>query len=40
MPEGTNTGFAPITKYEIFWDSGLGTGVFVSIGNTSSNYFE
>lgn len=40
MIEGSITGFAPITKYELFWDSGLNTSVFTSIGNTSSNYFE
>lgn len=40
MTVGSDTGFAPITQYEVFWDQGLGTGTFVSLGNTSSNYFE
>jgi len=40
MTEGLTTGFAPISKYEVYWDAGLGAGTFVSIGNTSSNYYE
>ena len=40
MTEGVETGYASITRYEIFWDQGLGTNTFVSLGNTSSNFFE